>query len=152
TLFRSGRDVPTREELIEAGVAREIERTFLPNATALSALWVSSGAEVDDALGDGPINSWDRLPLAFESFRFSEMTLVQSLKLILAPRLTDPLGASPFSRSLDYESVYQINRSYLQYLNGKPLLAHRTVMQVLSKEPRHPLALRFVEQPSRMRQ
>ncbi|MAG32412.1 MAG: hypothetical protein CL908_16140 [Deltaproteobacteria bacterium] len=145
----AGRDAPTREDLMEAGAAREIERTFLPNATALSALWVSSGAEVDDVVGDGPINSWDRLPLAFESFRISELSTVQSIKLILAPRLADPRGASPFSRSPDYESVYQINRAFLQHLDGKPHLARRILSQVLSEEPRHPLALRFVQQPSR---
>jgi spermidine synthase len=35
----------------------------------LLSLWVAGGEDLDAALGEGPLNAWDRLPVAFLSYR-----------------------------------------------------------------------------------
>jgi hypothetical protein len=112
-----GRDRPTRDELKKAKVLREIEGIFVKDATSLPALWVSSGRELVEVLGDGPLNSWDQLLLEFWSIRlppFERSVLAESMRLVSDPRAANPKGDWPYSALPEYETIQLINEAIMR--------------------------------------
>jgi spermidine synthase len=148
-----GRERPTEDELERAAVSSQIHDYFAKDATDLGALWVASGPEMDAAVGEGPINSWNKSPLEFHSYR-QPLDMVgnwaSNLALLLGPRLTDPRGASAFSRSANYDSMYKTNLAALRFMQGDTERARRLLREVLEEEPEHVLARRTIEFYGRM--
>jgi spermidine synthase len=141
----SGRERPTYEELKQTGVARDIEEVFLPDVEALPSLWVASGYEFDAALGDGPINTWDQLPLEFLSYRMPRphpSLRHASLAMVLSPRTQNPERTQDFVKQDVYETVQEINQAYLQWLDYDFERAESTAGDVLRRNPDNPMAQR----------
>jgi len=108
---------------------------------------------MDAAVGEGPINSWNKSPLEFHSYRQPldrVANWASNLALLLGPRLKDPRGASEFSRSANYDSMYKTNLAALRFMQGDTERAKRLLREVLEKEPEHVLARRTVEFYERM--
>ncbi|MBW2274904.1 MAG: fused MFS/spermidine synthase, partial [Deltaproteobacteria bacterium] len=149
----AGRERPTRDELKKSGVAREVEKVFLPDASALPALWVASGAELDASIGEGPVNAWDKLPLEFMSFRLPSWThesLRENIEVVFAAREDDPSGGSPFAEIEYYEVLRQLNRGVVRWFNGEQAEARRIFAEVLRADPSNPLPRRVIRVVDKM--
>jgi hypothetical protein len=139
-----GRARPTREDLERSGAAREIREMFVPDPTALDALWLASGDELASFIGDGPLNSWDRLPLEFWSYRApkpNSSEAIETLGVLLAPREHDPLGNGPFSQNTYFAPLLEIQRAYLSWMHREGDATQR-VDRVLRAHPDLALAKR----------
>jgi spermidine synthase len=140
-----GRERPTREDLERSGTAREIREMFVPDPTALDALWFASGDELASFIGDGPLNSWDRLPLEFWSYRAPRPhsnEAIETLDALLAPRERDPLGNTPFSQRTYFAPLLEIQRAYLSWMHHREGEAMQRVDRVLREYPDLALAKR----------
>ena len=137
---------PDRADLAAAGVLPEIEGVYVQDAAALPALWVSHGRELDEVIGAGPINDWDRLPLEFWSFRippFTTRAMAQGMALVSEPRRFDPRGDWPDAASDEYETIRLINEAILRVNGGDRRAAQESADQAIARDPLHPLLKRL---------
>lgn len=143
-----GRERATRDELVEAGVAQEIEQLFLPDAAALPAFWVSSGGDLEAAIGEGPINDWDRLPLEFQSFRLPNWTfrsLANNLAFVQAGSAQASASGRRFGDVPYADRVEQLNLGLLRWYERDLRQARRHLREVFVNEPEFPVGLRVIE-------
>ncbi len=115
----AGRPRPTREELERVGVAREITGAFLPDPTAIPALWLMSGADVDEFVEPGPVNTWDRMAIEFTSYRASGVSVeppVQNLRFLLRVQAESSREAPDFTRHPLYASMPQLHLAFLNLM------------------------------------
>jgi spermidine synthase len=137
---------PDRADLAAAGVLPEIEGVYVQDAATLPALWVSHGRELDEVIGAGPINDWDRLPLEFWSFRippFTTRAMAQGMALVSEPRRFDPRGDWPDAASDEYETIRLINEAILRVNGGDRRAAQESADQAIARDPLHPLLKRL---------
>jgi hypothetical protein len=140
-----GREGPTREELVASGVAGDIERTFLPDASRLDAIWVASGSELNEVIGEGPINDWNHLPLEFLSSRLPPASPAQTsetLKMILGPRIANQPGNPAFASDPYVKTLIELHLAYMEWMTGQSSDAQERVAKVLERHPDLPLAHR----------
>ncbi len=133
-----GREGPTREDLQHAGVAEEIESLYVPDATYLPTMWAASGSELASVIGDGPVNSWDRLPLEFLSYRLpasdpEELATVHAM--LSEPRVTDPKGDLLFTDNPYFPALRELQIARLEWAQLKYGQANRRVDRVLEEHP-----------------
>jgi len=141
----AGRPRPAQNELRRTGVEVEIEKLFVPDAEALPALWLASGAELDTSLEASPINSWDRTLLEFVCYRAvltGWSNRANNLRTLLAPRDTGSDGISEFAAIPLFESMSLLNRAYLSYLDKDSSKARKLLEEVLVRSPNHPIAVK----------
>lgn len=139
----AARERPSRDELEAIGVAKTIRSLFVQDADDLGALWIMNGREIRDVVGDGPINSWNRSPLEFHNYRQKLLEAgdwSRPLGMVFGPRVDDPRGASEFSRSPNYDSMYRINLAALRFMQGEIARAEASLRAVLANDPEHVLA------------
>ena len=118
---------------------------FVPDAEALPALWLASGAELDTSLEASPINSWDRTLLEFVCYRAvltGWSNRANNLRTLLAPRDTGSDGISEFATIPLFESMSLLNRAYLSYLDKDSSKARKLLEEVLVRSPNHPIAVK----------
>lgn len=133
----SGRPGLTRKELEDLGVAQEIEFYFVPDASHLPAIWVGSGHEYERAIGDGPINSWDKLPMEFLGYRMRPPHPKRSariLDMLLSPRQSKPKGATSFGEDPYFEPAISILYAYSDWLH-RDAKAVPAIDQIISENP-----------------
>jgi spermidine synthase len=141
-----GRVRPTVDDLARSGVLDELEEILPGQPTALPSLWIARGEAVVSAIGDGPINDWNRLPLEFLSYRmeppqpaFNEA----NLQLVLRPGLASESRPTPgFVGPETYEEFRAINLAYLLWLDRDYRSAQLALQAVLDRDPVQPFALR----------
>ena len=124
-----GREGPTEAELFRTGVGEEIARDFFPNVAALPSLWVASGDELAESIGDGAINSWDKLPLEFLSYRMEispHSRPIENLETLMAPR-SDPNLRPPqdIAALPHFESMQSFMRIWIDWFGGNHTRARR---------------------------
>ena len=140
-----GRERPTREELQRSGVAGDIEALYVPDASRLPAIWLASGSELEEVLGDGPINSWDKLPLEFLSYRMPRASPQQSAEvqaMLQSPRERDPEGKPEFTADPYSAPLLELQRAHLEWTRSQYGPANRRVDRVLEEYPDLALARR----------
>ena len=138
-----GRSRPTREELEGLGVASEIEKLFVPDPTQLPAMWLASGSEYEELIGDGPINTWDKLPLEFLSYRMPKQTREQAalvLEMLNTPRHRDPIGKPEFTSDTYFRPLLELVFAREEWLQLEHGAANRRVDRVLEEFPNLPPA------------
>lgn len=103
------------------------------------SLWVASGGDLDGALGDGPLNDWNRMPIAYLSYRArlsQRGHAVQNISLLLDARDARGSGSpfeapdSPFARS---RPLFQ--QALLAILRGDSSLALRHLREARRANP-----------------
>lgn len=118
-----GRERPSRDELEALTVASEIRQYFLADPTELRATWVASGSTIDEVVGEGPINDWNKLPLEYLSYRqplvdlagfAAGLTLVRAGGPNVDAASQPSFAASPFHRDLQVT-----NRVVIAWLEGR---------------------------------
>ncbi len=140
----AGRARPTIAELKRTGVAREIESSFFPTANALPALWMASGDEIAETIGEGPVNSWDRLPLEFMSYRqpaSHPVLLMKILRWLSAPRVAGMVGPAEFTSLPHFDELQQVSTSYIEWMNGEIDQARARIREVVARQPGNVLAV-----------
>jgi spermidine synthase len=133
-----GREGPTRRELMEAGVAKEIEALYVPDATQLPATWMASGHEIAQVVGEGPTNSWDKLPLEFLAYRASTYDVrsnVVFIEMILEQRIQNPKGVPAFTDNPYFEPLLELQNAWLEWAHRETAAAIRRVDRVLAEHP-----------------
>jgi hypothetical protein len=136
-----GRDRPTVADLERTGVAQEIARDFLPAVDALPALWIASGDELAERVGDGPINAWDKLPLEFVSYRMEitpDSSPLVNLETLMACR--DRAGPAAFTSLPHFESLQELSRAWIDWFRDEKGSARRRMQEVLKRDPRNMFA------------
>lgn len=138
-----GRDRPTIADLERTGVAREIARDFLPAVDALPALWIASGDELADRVGEGPINSWDKLPMEFLSYRMEispDSSPLANLETLMACR--NRAGPAAFTSLPHFEELQEFTRSWIDWFQNDKGGARHRMQEILKRDPRN----RFVKE------
>ena len=133
---------------MEAGVAEEIERLFLPDASALPAFWASSGGDLETAIGAGRINEWDRLPLEFQSFRLPDWTfrsLATNLAFVQAGSAEAAASGRRFGDVPYADLVRELNLGLQGWYERDVPQARRHLREVFVNEPEFPVGLRVVK-------
>jgi spermidine synthase len=140
-----GRSGFTREELEDLGIAKELESSFVPDASHLPAIWVGSGHEYERAIGDGPINSWNKLPMEFLGYRMRPPhpnRTAEILAMLLSPRQSNPKGATSFGKDPYFEPAISILYAYLDWLHREDAKAVPAIDQISAENPNLALARR----------
>jgi len=131
-----GRPGFTREELVKMGIAEMVESSFVPDASHLSALWVGSGREFQ--IEDGPINSWDKLPMEFLGYRLPPANPNQTaavLGMLLSPRQSDRKGTAGFGEDPYFELSINILHAYLDWMHRDGAKANSAIAQIVKEYP-----------------
>jgi len=135
----AGRLRPTVDELNQTGVGIEISKNFLPTIDALPALWLASGFEMAEAIGEGPINSWDKLPLEFLSYRMEithQSRPLANLVSLIAPRnRAGASGPSEFTSLPHFESLQALNRVWIEWFRGNMASARKEAYAIARRDP-----------------
>jgi hypothetical protein len=105
------RQRPTLSELRTTGTTDEVKKYFLREATDLHSYWVLSGADLDRSIPDGPVNSWDKLPVEFLSFRqtWNLDDWRSNIGLLLVHAKGSAKAYTPFGSNPTYAITNQIN-------------------------------------------
>jgi spermidine synthase len=144
----SGRPRPTGEDLEKARVAKEIAMSFLPDPTAIPTLWVMGGADVDEFVEPGPVNTWDRTAIEFASYRayYSSKLLtqnqVENLRFLVRAKAESRRDAPDFTRHPLRDSMTSLNRAHLNLLELNRATAGSLFSEILDEHPSHSLARR----------
>jgi spermidine synthase len=134
----AGRDRPTIADLERTGVAREIARDFLPAIDALPALWIASGDELAEEVGEGPINSWDKLPMEFLSYRMEispDSSPLANLETLMACR--ERAGPVAFTSLPHFGELQEFTRAWIDWFRNEKGSARHRMQELLKREPRN---------------
>jgi spermidine synthase len=146
----AGRARPTEDELDRIGVREEIAKHFVPTIDALPALWMASGREMRGHVGEGAVNSWDKLPLEFLSYRMelsTRSTPLPNLELLAAPRdLPGASGPTAFTSLPHFESLQALHRAWIQWMQGDEVGARRAVNAIKKNDRRNPIVRKAVRE------
>jgi hypothetical protein len=116
----------------------QIEALYVPDATQLPAIWIASGHEIAQVVGEGPMNSWDKLPLEFLAYRaptYDAQVNVVFIEMILEPRVQNPKGAPAFTDNPYFEPLLELQIAWLEWAQREYAAANRRVDRVLAEHP-----------------
>ena len=135
----AGRLRPTVDELNRIGVASEIYEDFLPTVDALPALWMASGHEMSDFIAEGPINSWDKQPLEFLSYRMeisNRSRPLMNLESLTAPRSRAGAAGPPeFTSQPHFDSLQVLSHVWIEWFRGNTTSARKKAIAIRDQDP-----------------
>ena len=134
----AGRSAPSWQELEAAGVTRDLAALDVRSRDDLLSLWIASGADLARAVGPGPLNTWDRMPLAFRAYRarFAQ-SAGPNLGLLLGDTTPQTPRQSPFEGA---GSPLQRSRTLAQlamrrHFDGDEITAERLSREAIAALP-----------------
>jgi spermidine synthase len=134
----AGRPFPSPDELEAAGISRLLSSLGMRSRDDLLHLWIASGADVARDLGPGPLNTWDRMPLAFVSYRarFAQ-NAGPNLGLLLGGGGPESLRTSPFgpADSPAQRSRALAQHAMLDHFEGRSERARQLAQRAVAASP-----------------
>jgi hypothetical protein len=122
--------------------------SFLPDPTAIPTLWVMGGADVDEFVEPGPVNTWDRAAIEFASYRafYSSKVLTQNqsenLRSMVRAKAESSHDAPDFTQHPLRDSMTSLNRAHLNPLELNRATSGSLFSEILNEHPSHSLARR----------
>jgi hypothetical protein len=114
-----------------------------PRVEDLLRLWIAGGPGLAGAVGDGPTNRWDRMPIAFLSYRARDtQRRAASANLEMLIESGDDRGGSPFEvvGSPEARGRRLTQRGLLAILRGNETDALRLLREAQRQDPDDVLA------------
>jgi hypothetical protein len=141
----SGREPMSQERYAELGVGKRLALGAYeyPRVQDLLSLWITGATQLEGRLPDGPTNSWDRMPIAFLSYRARtslRRAAAENVALLLESRKEGE--ASPFEApgSPEARSRPLTQRGLLAILRGDESEALRLLRRAERENPDDVLA------------
>jgi spermidine synthase len=138
-----GRPRPTEQDLAGGRLAAEISENFLPDPLSLPSMWVGDSDAVLEAVGDGPLNTWDRMPIEFITYRAPPNNWDSGMKNFRRlVRMGDANDGPPpsFVDPAVKEMMEKINRALIEGAFGDLYIARRTLDGIPKAQPENALA------------
>jgi spermidine synthase len=135
---------------IPVSVQTELRRFRIDGREALLSYWVTGRAALLEALGAGPVSTWNRSPLEFSAYKASaaRKRAAPRENLALLLRAQERAGDSPFlpSHSPFLRSTALLRRAHLEELEGERTRAAQLAQRASEINPADRLARYFRDQ------
>ncbi len=146
----AGRPRPSADDLGSRFPSEEIRAAFLPDPLALPSFWVGGTDDVARAVGSGPLNTWEKLPVQYVTYRSrrseDQQTLEDNYRLLVElgrERRTPP---PDFTDARWLAELAELNAIVVEAFFGDVERARRRISRSVRANPSNAVVRKIYEQ------
>jgi len=148
----AGRPRMSRASFQELRIGSDLRGFLIPGPLDFLRRWIAGREQILEAVGTGPLNTWDRAPLEFAPYRASAEDRAragaENVRLLVSMyQRARPLAPADF-RAPDQgwnRATELVHQASMKLQEGNPAAARVLARQALAERPGHPMAVRTLK-------